>query len=141
MTSKVSHVRERYEQTQDKKGKSGSVIALRRLVIISSLWDSKGNSAFGIFRNGWSTCLVDLTFGIRSVAVFETMWKWTLSLEVFNLFIFKNADDDDDDRYHIRDPPRKGGVASALYLQATVSRWYPMGAIIGIIGKVCSIHM
>ena len=62
-------------------------------------------------------------------------------MEVFNLFIFKNADDDDDDRYHIQDPPRKGGVASALYLQATVSRWYPMGAIIGIIGKAHSIHM
>ena len=75
------------------------------------------------------------------VAVFETMRKWTLSLEVFNLFIFKNADDDNDDYYHVRDPPRKGGVASAPYLQAMVSRWYPMGAIIGIIGKARSIHM
>ena len=40
----------------------------------------------------------------------------TVSFGGFQLFIFRNADGDVDDHYHVRDPPKKGGVASAPYL-------------------------
>ena len=46
------------------------------------------------------------------------------------------TDDDVDDRYHVRDPPRKGGVASTPYLQATsggISLVPDGGAIIGAV--------
>ena len=133
MTWKVSCIRERYAQTWDKKGKGGSVIALRRLMIISSLWDSKGNSAFSIFRRWmehmprrsdirnkigsgiWDDMEMDSIFWRFSTFYIQECWRrcWRPLPRT-------------------RSTKERWSVASALYLQATGRGYHTWwGVIIG----------